>query len=340
MPTSPLPPRFEYSPTPTVSVILPVYNEADFIEGCLKAILSQDYPQDRLEVLVVDGGSTDNTRAGVEKLINAYPYLRLLDNPERLQAYALNWGIQAASGEIIIRVDGHTIIAPDYVSQCVSLLRRMSDQGVVNVGGLMRPEGQTPAGKAIAAATMSPFAVPTAFHHSDRAQFVDTVYLGAWPRKLFDVVGMFNPAVNVNEDYEFNYRTRQVGGKIYLSPDIRSTYFPRASFGALWRQYFRYGVQKAQMLKLHPGALRMRQIVAPTFVTALIGLPLLGILWQGAWGLWGVMLLAYFTVSAVAAARQREAEVSPLLIMGAFFIIHTAWGLGFWRGLVKPSAQP
>lgn len=328
---------------PFVSVLMPIRNEESFIVRSLEAVLHQNYPAHRMEVLIADGMSDDSTLNVIQELVMQSPGLarvRIIPNSERLQATGLNLALQAASGEIIIRVDGHTIIAPDYVSQCVSLLRRMSDQGVVNVGGLMRPEGQTPAGKAIAAATMSPFAVPTAFHHSDRAQFVDTVYLGAWHRKLFDVVGMFNPAVNVNEDYEFNYRTRQAGGKIYLSPDIRSTYFPRASFGALWRQYFRYGVQKAQMLKLHPGALRMRQIVAPTFVTALIGLPLLGILWQGAWGLWGVMLLAYFTVSAVAAARQREAEVSPLLIMGAFFIIHTAWGLGFWRGLVKPSAQP
>lgn len=328
---------------PFVSVLMPIRNEESFIVRSLEAVLHQNYPAHRMEVLIADGMSDDSTLNVIQELVMQSPGLarvRIIPNSERLQATGLNLALQAASGEIIIRVDGHTIIAPDYVSQCVSLLRRMSDQGVVNVGGLMRPEGQTPAGKAIAAATMSPFAVPTAFHHSDRAQFVDTVYLGAWHRKLFDVVGMFNPAVNVNEDYEFNYRTRQAGGKIYLSPDIRSTYFPRSSFGALWRQYFRYGVQKAQMLKLHPGALRMRQIVAPTFVTALIGLPLLGILWQGAWGLWGVMLLAYFTVSAVAADRQREAEVSPLLIMGAFFIIHTAWGLGFWRGLVKPSAQP
>lgn len=337
MPTSPQLPQFEYSPTPTVSVVLPVYNEGDFIEGCLAAILSQDYPQDRLEVLVVDGGSTDNTRAVVEKLIGAYPRLRLIDNPDRLQAYALNRGIQAAVGEIIIRIDGHTIIAPDYVSQCIHLLRSMADQGVVNVGGLMRPQGQTSVGKAIAAATMSPFAVPTAFHHSERAQFVDTVYLGAWHRKLFDQVGMFNPAVNVNEDYEFNHRTRQAGGKIYLSPNIRSTYFPRSSFGALWRQYFRYGVQKVRMLILHPGALRLRQTAAPVFVAALIGLPLLGFWWQGAWMLWGMMLLAYFMVSAVAATRRRDAEVSPLLIMTAFFLIHTAWGLGFWRGLFKSS---
>lgn len=339
MPTSPQLPQFEYPPNPTVSIVLPVYNEGDFIEDCLTAILRQDYPQDSLEILVVDGGSTDSTCAVVEKSISTHPHLRLLDNPERLQAYALNRGIQASQGEIIIRIDGHTIIAPDYVSQCVSLLCSMADQGVVNVGGLMRPEGQTPAGKAIAAATMSPFAVPTAFHHSERAQFVDTVYLGAWPRKLFEVVGMFNPAVNVNEDYEFNYRTRQAGGMIYLSPNIRSRYFPRSSFGALWRQYFRYGVQKVQMLKLHPGALRMRQTAAPTFVAALIGLPVLGFWWQGAWMLWSVMLLAYFMISAVAATRQRGTEVSPLLIMSAFFVIHTAWGLGFWRGLLNPAVR-
>lgn len=328
-------PRFEYSPNPTVSVLVPVYNEGHYITGCLESLWQQDYPLHKVEILVVDGHSTDDTRSRVEAVMSDHPQIRILDNPERLQAHALNRGIEAASGEIVIRVDGHARLAPDYITQCVRLLRELSDQGVVNVGGPMRPQGQTLSGKAIAAATTSPFGIPTAFHHSVQAQFVDTVYLGAWPRKLFQHIGGFNPAVNVNEDYEFNYRTRQAGGKIYLSPAIRSTYFPRSSWKALGRQYFRYGVQKVQMLKRYPRSLRLRQVIAPLFVVALVGLPLLGLLWNAAWVLWGAMLLLYGAASFVAATCQREREANVLLVMFAFWVIHIAWGAGFWRGVVK-----
>src|SRR5579864_3776385 len=157
---------WEYSVEPNVSVLLPILNEAQTIERCLNAILGQDYPTDKIEVLIIDGGSTDATLDLVRPFIERNVRIRLLANPKRMQAYALNIGIAAAQGEIIVRVDGHTIIAPDYVRRCVQLLRDLADQHVVNVGGLMCPAGETPTGRAIAAAGSSAFGVPAAFHHS------------------------------------------------------------------------------------------------------------------------------------------------------------------------------
>lgn len=284
---------------------------------------------------MVDGGSTDNTRQIVQELLDNYPNGRLLHNPRRIQAAALNIGILAAHGDIIIRVDGHTIIAPDYVSTCVEyLLQGKAD----NVGGLMRPVGVTYLGQGVALATSSPFGIGgSKFHYSDREQYVDTVYLGAYWRKTFDQIGLYDEAVNINEDYELNYRLRKAGGKILLSPHIRSKYIPRSSLPALWSQYFVYGRQKVLTLQKHPAALHWRQTIPPLFVSTFFGSILLGFIWKPMRWLYaltaGSYLLANLVASTIAARRGgwRHLPVLPVI----FGSIHFAWALGFWYGLLK-----
>jgi glycosyltransferase involved in cell wall biosynthesis len=318
---------------PYATIIIPVLDEEGFIEQTLRAVLNQDYPLERLEILVIDGGSTDKTRQIVQKLLRDHPNAQLLHNPQRIQASALNIGILAAQGDIIIRVDGHTLIAPDYVSRCVEyLLQGKAD----NVGGLMRPLGTTYIGQTIALATTSPFGIGNAkFHYSEREQFVDTVYLGAFWRKTFAEIGLYDEAVNINEDYELNYRLRKAGGKILLSPHIKSTYIPRNSLTSLWKQYFNYGRQKVRTLQKHPASLRWRQAVAPLFVGILIGTFLAGLLWSFARWLFllafGCYLLANLVASTIAASRGGWQYFPVLPVI--FAIIHIAWGVGFWVGL-------
>lgn len=280
--------------------------------------------------------STDRTRAIIAEIADQYDVGRItvLDNPERIQATGLNAAIRQAKGQIIIRVDGHTIIAPDYVRRCVETLKTTRAD---NVGGAMDPVGLTPQGRAIAAAGKSPFAVPTVFHVSLTPQVTDTVYLGAWPREVFDRVGLFNPAVNINEDYELNYRIRQAGGTIYFSPTIKATYYGRQTLRALWLQYFRYGATKQRMLRLHPGSLQPRQVVAPAFVAALLVGPLLGIAFPLLLVLWGMMLVVYAGLTAFFTTRTaaRTKEVSVWRVALVFPTIHLAWGLGFWAGLLQ-----
>jgi glycosyltransferase involved in cell wall biosynthesis len=325
---------------PTVTVIMPVLNEAAAIRASLAAVLNQDYPADRLEILVVDGGSTDGTRAVVQELIANRPLVRLLENPEQIQAVALNIGILAAQGEIIIRVDGRTYIAPNYVSQCVHyLIQGKAD----NVGGLMRPVGTTYVGRGVALAMSSPFGVGDAkFRYSAREQYVDTVYLGAYWRKTFEQIGLYDPSVHINEDYELNYRLRQAGGKILLSPAIKSTYTPRASLPALWRQYFIYGRQKVRTLQKHPESLRWRQAIPPIFVGAFLSILVGGGFWKPFRYLFklltGCYLLANLVASTIEARRGgwRYWPVLPLI----FATIHFAWGLGFWFGLALILLKP
>ncbi len=323
------------TPLPLVTIIMPVLNEAAIIRSSLTAVLQQDYPADRLEILVIDGGSTDDTQAWALEMLGGRPLAFLLNNPQRIQAAALNIGILAARGDIIVRVDGHTLIAPDYVRQCVHyLVQGQAD----NVGGPMRPVSQTYVGQAIAVAMTSPFGVGDAkFHYSQQEQFVDTVYLGAYWRKTFDQIGLYDPAVHINEDYELNYRLRRAGGKILLCPVIKSTYTPRSSLAALGRQYFVYGHQKVRTLQKHPESLRWRQAVPPLFVGVFISSFIGAFFWTPLRRLFGliagVYLLANFVASTIGARRGgwRYGPVLPLI----FATIHFAWGVGFWVGLVK-----
>jgi succinoglycan biosynthesis protein ExoA len=318
---------------PFISVVMPVYNEESFIERSLSTVQAQDYPVGRMEILVVDGRSTDRTRALVRAIAADDRRITLLDNPARDQASALNVGIQHAAGEIIVRVDGHCELPPHYVSTCV---RTMQRTGADNVGGQMRAIGTTPLTKAIAAATNSPFATGgSRFHYSDKPGETDTVYLGAFRRSVFDRVGLFDPSAVPNEDYELNHRILKNGGGIYYNPQIWARYYVRPSISLFARQYFRYGIHKAFVIRQHPESTKLRHLAPPLFAAGLVvgaALLPLGALWR--W-LYGAALTAYgllvITFSVVQAARHgwRYLPILPI----AFIILHTAWGFGFWVGV-------
>jgi glycosyltransferase involved in cell wall biosynthesis len=321
---------------PPVSVIIPMLNERDYIERCLDSIICQDYPHERLEILVVDGNSDD----GCDRIVLDFARqhseipIQLLRNPRQVIPAALNIGIDSAQGEIVVRVDTHTCLAPDYVSTCVCYL---TNGKADNVGGLMRPVGTTYTGRAIALATSSPFGIGgSKFHYSDREQYGDTVYLGAYWRKTFDEIGRYDETLHINEDYELNYRLRQAGGKILLSPAIRSTYFPRSSLGGLWRQYFNYGRWKVRMLQKHPRSLRWRQAIPPLFIAVMVGTLLLALFWTPGRWLFGIVMLSYLLPNLVAStisACCKNWGYLPVM-PPVFGTIHVAWGLGFWYGLL------
>jgi glycosyltransferase involved in cell wall biosynthesis len=312
---------------------MPVRNEEAFIARSLGAVLNQTYPAELMEIMVADGESDDRTREIIASLPGA-ERVQLIVNARLNQAAGLNEAIRQARGEIIVRVDGHTIIAPDYLHYCVATLR---ETGAENVGGPMRPVGVTLMGKAIAWATQSPFAVPSAFHVSQKGQYTDTVYMGAWPRQVLERVGRFDERLCPNEDYELNYRIRKSGGTIYLTPTIRSEYIGRQTLLALIRQYFQYGKAKTITIRKYPASLRLRQIVAPGFVGALLGglllsafIPLFGYLWL----LLPLTYLATTLVFAFPLALQGENKLFWRVTV-VFMAIHISWGIGFWVGLLR-----
>jgi succinoglycan biosynthesis protein ExoA len=327
---------------PYVSVIMPVRNEAKLIAASLGAVLSQRYPAERMEILVVDGESTDGT-VQIMRALPGAERVQILRNPKHVQAAAMNAGIQEAVGEIVVRVDAHAIIEPDYLYQCV---RALAMTGAQNAGGSIRPVCDSSKSRAIASAARSQFAVPGAFHvelpKDAPGRYTDTVYMGAWPRDVLLRVGGFNERLAVNEDYELNHRILQAGGLIYFSPAIRSQYCPRERYRSLAKQYFRYGRGKITAVKVSPGSLRWRHLVPPTFIAALaagVGLAVISPIARIAVG---TLILVYMVLAVLCAfitvrefpASERSTVARTALV---FPVMHLSWGVGFWIGLVFPQ---
>jgi glycosyltransferase involved in cell wall biosynthesis len=200
---------------PRVTIAMPAYNEERFIEACIASVQAQDYPAELIEILVADGRSTDKTRDILDRLAEEDPRIRVIDNPARLQAAALGLLVKQASGDVIVRMDVHCEYAPDYVRKCVEVLERT---GADNVGGAQRAKAKSFFQKALCAALDSPFGTGgVKYRSADGEGFVDTVFLGAFRRKIFETVGLWDPGAITNEDAELNQRILDGGGQIYLS---------------------------------------------------------------------------------------------------------------------------
>lgn len=322
------------TPAPLVSVVMPILNERRYIKRSLSAVLDQDYPRDRFEVLVADGMSTDGTREIIRGFQQEHPHLRLLDNPSERRPQALNLGTRSARGEIIVRVDGHCEIEPDYLRRCV----RHLDEGVDCVGGPIETIGEGVVAVAVAAAMSSRFGVGgSPFRmRAGEERLVDTVAFPAYRRQTIERLGPYDESLLCNEDDEFNYRLRKSGGKILLASDVRSRYYGRSTLSGLWKQYFRYGYWKVRVLQRHPRQMRLRQFVPVCFVTVLLGL-LCALPWSEAarWG--GLVCAAAYLLANLSASLFSGWTVgwkAGVLLPLIFAIIHFAYGVGFLLGLL------
>lgn len=315
-----------------ISILIPTYNEIKYIRRCLESILNNDFPKENLEILIIDGGSSDGTIEVVNDYTKKYKFIKVLTNPRRYQVFALNLGIKEAKGDIVIRMDAHTEYDMDYISKVVELL---ITRGVGSVGGKQYAVGEGYVGKCIAIALNSPFGVGNAkFRYSLKEEFVDTVYLGAWYKRTLEEVGGFNEDWLVNEDYELNYRLRKKGYKILYSPEIRCKYYVRNSLKAFAKQYFRYGFWKVKTLTVYPDSLQVRQLVPPIFVLSLV-FSIIFIILRIKLGF--VVPGVYFAINffySVKEALKREVKC-VFLTPFVFFIMHFSWGIGFIIGLFK-----
>jgi glycosyltransferase involved in cell wall biosynthesis len=307
-------------------------NEADSIASCVASMLAQDYPAERFEVILIDGASDDRTRDVVGELMRGDSRIRLLDNPRRIVPTAMNIGIRSARGEIVARVDGHTHIAEDYLSTGVAVLERT---GADNVGGPMHAVGGGWFGDAVAAATSSRFGIGSYFHFGTEEREVDTVYLGMWPRRAFEKVGLFDEELVRNQDDELNYRIRKAGGRVVLTPRMRSWYQNRTGFRRLVRQYFQYGEWKVRVLQKHPLQMSWRHFVPPAFVAALFSLSALGTFSALARAAAAALAATYLAAVVAAAWGSGKGARARLAAALAFVAIHLSWGAGFLIGLVK-----
>ena len=329
---------------PYLSIIVPCYNEQATIRLLLDAVLVQTYPRSRMEVLIADGFSRDKTRDVIAAFQSEHPdlVLRILDNERRNIPSALNLAIGAARGEIIIRLDAHSMPEPDYMMRCVQALE---DGKGANVGGvwMIRPGASGWIAESIAAAAAHPLGVGDAMYRlAAKAGPVDTVPFGAFRRELIEEIGGFDETLLSNEDYEFNTRIRQSGGVVWIDPQIRSMYFARATLGALAVQYWRYGFWKFKMLRRYPDTIRWRQALPPMFVLSLIGLLILSFFFPLIKFILILEVLCYLAVLTIAgiylALRQRK----PLLVPGlplAIMAMHLSWGSGFLWSIVSKTSK-
>jgi cellulose synthase/poly-beta-1,6-N-acetylglucosamine synthase-like glycosyltransferase len=325
-----------------VSVIVPCLNEQETIQQLLEAVYHQTYPINEIEVIIADGLSTDHTREVINTFQLRHPDLaiKIIDNKKRIIPSGLNRAIEVAQGDFIIRMDAHSIPDSDYIKHCVDGLENNIGD---NIGGIWKihPGANTSIAKSIAVAAAHPFAVGDALYRiGGVAQEVDTVPFGAFRRKLIDKIGMFDETLLTNEDYEFNTRVRQSGGKVWMNPSIQSVYFARSRLKELATQYWRYGYWKAQMLRRYPKTIRYRQVIPPLFVSAMISLGLFSIIWVVARWMLAIIVILYILVIYTVGFRMSIKNKDIFMLLGvplAIATIHLSYGSALlWGLLVKP----
>lgn len=317
------------NPHPFVTLIVAVRNEAPYIGACLAALMAQDYPQDRLEIIVADGQSDDETPLLVAEFAARDPRIRQVPNPDRAMAAGLNRGIAEAKGEVIGVISGHSVVAPDYLKRVVPNLART---GAWSTGGAIVRTAGSRLQRAIAAATSSPIGVGDARHnYGTQPGWTDSVFPGIWPRRTFDAVGLFDTTMPFNEDNELSLRIRKAGGRIWYDPEVRVRYVPRGSLRALFRQYRNYARGRVRVFRKHRAGLSWRHFPPPALVlwTALGGLA--AILWP-AFGLaWLVTMAAYLLavlVGSIAAAKGANVGLVALAVV----TMHVGYGIGIIQG--------
>lgn len=321
-----------------ISIICPIRNEARYVEKSLNSLLTQDFDLDRVEILVVDGMSTDGTRTLVEAMCQRHVQIRLLDNPRKTAPYAMNIGLCAAKGDIVVRVDGHAYLSANYLSECE---KQLAATDADCVGGVIKSVAENETGRAVAAAMASVFGVGNArFRTSGEAGYVDTLAFGAYRKSVFERAGLFDEQLTRCQDDEFNYRMIKAGMKIYFHPSIISYYYPRQSLHKLWQQYFGYGMWKIRVLQKHLPVMRLRQFIPFLFVTSLLISALAGVFHPS--GLIpGTAILAVYTAASlfysIRMAMQKKAQWHIRLPL-IYYILHFSYGLGFLAGLFRFSS--
>ncbi len=320
---------------PLVSVVVPMRDEIDWIETCIESFRHQDHPLDRLEVIIADGRSTDGSRELVERLASEYDWLRLVDNPDRLASSAFNRGIEAAKGDVVCIVGAHAEVGPDFVSRSVAALE---ETGAGGVGGQLRHDGVDRTQQAIGLAMTSRFGMASPFRYSTQRCEVDTIGHPAYRRDVLDEVGAFDESLLRNSDYELNHRIRAAGHTLVLDPSIVTLYRPRATLRGLARQFYDYGLGKADVARSHPDSLKVRHAVAPVATIIAAAAPVLSVSRRGR-RLLGLAALGYGAVlaTAVVTSRPDQHDADPVTFLAAFPVMHITWGTGFLVGLARPG---
>ena len=317
---------------------MPVRNEAGYIARSLTAVTEQDYPAERMEIIIADGMSNDSTREIVKLFQTRFAHVRLIDNPGKIAPTGLNRATELAKGEIIARVDGHCEIAPDYIRNAV---HHLQTEAVDGVGGPIETIGETEIAKVIAAAMSSAFGVGgSAFRTvKGKTMLADTIAFPVYTKAIIERAGGYDEELVRNQDDEYNYRLRKLGAKLLLAADVRSKYYSRGTMKKLFKQYFQYGFWKVRVLQKHPRQMSLRQFIPPAFVASLFGSIVFGLISGLGWWILAGIIGCYLTVNLVASVRillsNRPFQFQFILLPAVFASLHLSYGLGFLIGFVK-----
>ena len=321
----------------TISIICPIYNEEKYIGRFVQSLIEQDYDKSAMEVLLIDGFSTDNTREFIHGIIKDYPFIKLIDNPRHTVPFALNTGIRNSSGKIIVRLDAHCEYPKNYLTRLVSALGALKAD---NVGGVLRtiPAKNNSLCLAIALASSNRFGVGDSDHKigSKEIKEVDTVPFGCFHRHIFEKLGLFDEDLTRNQDDEFNGRIINNGGRIFLIPDVVIEYTARDSIKKMCSMYYQYGLFKPLVNKKLGKPATLRQFVPALFLSGVVIGLVLSLLWHPFLWLYLFVLLAYLIIGTcigISSAIKKEKPSLIFLMPITFLCIHCSYGLGYLKGI-------
>jgi glycosyltransferase involved in cell wall biosynthesis len=322
-----------------LSVICPIYNEEKYIARCIESIMQQDYPKNDLEVLFVDGMSTDRTRKIIASCQPQCPYLRVLDNPHKIVPYAMNKGISEAKGDIIMRLDGHALYPSNYFSELVRWHAKLPDAW--NIGGVCDTKvvNSNKTSESIAKVMSDKFGVGNSTFRtgSDKEYLeVDTVPFGCYKSFVFERIGLYNEKLVRVQDFELNKRLTHAGGKIYMVPSIHCTYIPRDNYRDFFQNRFQtgYWVIKTCFITHTTKNLGLRHFIPASFVLALLLPLLLGFLWWPLFLVSPFVALLYLACMLMRSIQINDEKTSVWHLLKAFCCIHFSYGLGSIKALI------
>lgn len=327
---------------PFVSIVVPCRNEVGYIRPLLDSVLANEYPRDRLEVLIVDGMSDDGTRAVIADYASRHPVIQLLDNPKRTTPCALNLGIHRAGGTIIMRMDAHAYYPPNYIADLVGWLERTGAE-YIGAAWVTLPGDATATARAIAAVLAHPFGIGDSRYRlgTNAVREVDTLPFGCFRREVFERVGLFDEELVRNQDEEFSFRVLRAGGRVLLVPGVVCSYYARPSLRQLGRMFYQYGFFKPLVALKIGRIMTLRQVVPAAFVLSVL-LTVLAAPWVAAARVLGVLILGtYLALNAgcVLALGWRHGARVGVAAAGVFPVVHICYGYGFLRGALALLAR-
>ena len=317
--------------TDFVSILCPTFNEEKYIHKCIDSILAQDYPAEKWELLLIDGGSTDKTCEIIDEYAKRHKNIHRHANPKQVAPSAINIGIPVAQGEFIVRIDAHADYPTNYVSTLINAIKTLPD--AQNVGGCWKtlPANETLRAKAIAIACSHPLGVGNADYRingSDEVRVVDTVPFGCWRKAWFDKVGLLDETLARAEDDEFNARTQLNGGKIYLIPTIQINYYARDAISKMGRMFYQYGLYKPLVSRKLGKPATLRQFAPPLFILFVLSAAFIWLLPVWLIAAYAAVWLFYWTAILIVSVQKRN-----LWCLITFFITHLSYGIGYWAGI-------